>query len=120
MVRIFLSAIMDLDSYTSDIAEVGQAGDDGIDRVRIEQGDSATSPYGWGTSGSRSVAQGGSASHAVAKKVAGGEYCIMALDPTASRAAEFSGNANVSLGCGVIANSNAPDALGYFRVYRQP
>jgi aerobic carbon-monoxide dehydrogenase large subunit len=44
----------------------------GIDiaRVGIEQGDSSTSPYGWGTSGSRSVAQGGSASHAAAEKVA--------------------------------------------------
>ncbi len=41
-----------------------------IDRVRIEQGDTSTSPYGWGTSGSRSVAQGGSASHAAARKVA--------------------------------------------------
>ena len=41
-----------------------------ISRVRIEQGDSATSPYGWGTSGSRSIAQGGSASHAAAGKVA--------------------------------------------------
>src|SRR5690606_19499044 len=41
-----------------------------ISRVRIEQGDTATSPYGWGTSGSRSVAQGGSASHAAAEKVA--------------------------------------------------
>jgi len=41
-----------------------------ISRVRIEQGDSSTSPYGWGTSGSRSIAQGGSASHAVAEKVA--------------------------------------------------
>lgn len=41
-----------------------------ISRVRIEQGDSATSPYGWGTSGSRSIAQGGSASHAAAEKVA--------------------------------------------------
>ncbi|MFZ0014269.1 MAG: xanthine dehydrogenase family protein molybdopterin-binding subunit [Acidimicrobiia bacterium] len=41
-----------------------------VSRVRIEQGDSATSPYGWGTSGSRSIAQGGSASHAVALKVA--------------------------------------------------
>ncbi len=41
-----------------------------VSRVRIEQGDSATSPYGWGTSGSRSIAQGGSASHAVAEKVA--------------------------------------------------
>ncbi len=41
-----------------------------VGRVRIEQGDSATSPYGWGTSGSRSIAQGGSASYAAAKKVA--------------------------------------------------
>jgi aerobic carbon-monoxide dehydrogenase large subunit len=42
----------------------------GISRVKIEQGDTATSPYGWGTSGSRSIAQGGSASHAAAEKVA--------------------------------------------------
>ncbi len=41
-----------------------------IDQVKIEQGDTATSPYGWGTSGSRSLAQGGSASYAVAEKVA--------------------------------------------------
>lgn len=41
-----------------------------IDKVKIEQGDSATSPYGWGTSGSRSLAQGGSASYAAAEKVA--------------------------------------------------
>lgn len=41
-----------------------------VDRVKIEHGDSATSPYGWGTSGSRSIAQGGSASHAAAEKVA--------------------------------------------------
>lgn len=41
-----------------------------ISMVRIEQGDSSTSPYGWGTSGSRSIAQGGSASHAAAMKVA--------------------------------------------------
>jgi carbon-monoxide dehydrogenase large subunit len=41
-----------------------------ISRVRIEQGDSSTSPYGWGTSGSRSIAQGGSASYAAAEKVA--------------------------------------------------
>ena len=41
-----------------------------IPRVKIEQGDSATSPYGWGTSGSRSIAQGGSASFAAAEKVA--------------------------------------------------
>lgn len=42
-----------------------------ISKVRIAQGDSATSPYGWGTSGSRSIAHGGSASHAAAEKVAG-------------------------------------------------
>ncbi|HEX6220837.1 MAG TPA: xanthine dehydrogenase family protein molybdopterin-binding subunit [Acidimicrobiia bacterium] len=41
-----------------------------ISWVKIEQGDSSTSPYGWGTSGSRSIAQGGSASHAAAEKVA--------------------------------------------------
>jgi carbon-monoxide dehydrogenase large subunit len=41
-----------------------------VDRVKIEQGDSATSPYGFGTSGSRSIAQGGSASYAAAQKVA--------------------------------------------------
>src|SRR5690606_6200239 len=42
-----------------------------IDRVRVEQGDTASAPAGWGTSGSRSIAQGGSASHAAAEKVAG-------------------------------------------------
>jgi carbon-monoxide dehydrogenase large subunit len=41
-----------------------------VERVRVEQGDTASAPYGWGTSGSRSVAQGGSASHAAAEKVA--------------------------------------------------
>lgn len=41
-----------------------------VDKVKIEQGDSATSPYGWGTSGSRSLAHGGSASFATAGKVA--------------------------------------------------
>jgi carbon-monoxide dehydrogenase large subunit len=41
-----------------------------VNDVKIEQGDSATSPYGWGTSGSRSLAQGGSASFAAAEKVA--------------------------------------------------
>lgn len=41
-----------------------------VSQVKIEQGDSSTSPYGWGTSGSRSLAQGGAASHATAEKVA--------------------------------------------------
>ena len=41
-----------------------------LDMVKIEQGDTSVTPYGWGSSGSRSVAQGGSASHAAAEKVA--------------------------------------------------
>ena len=41
-----------------------------VSQVRIEQGDSATSPYGFGTAGSRSIAQGGSASYEAARKVA--------------------------------------------------
>ena len=41
-----------------------------IDQVTIEQGDTSISPHGWGTAGSRSIAQGGSASFAVAQKVA--------------------------------------------------
>lgn len=41
-----------------------------VGMVKVEQGDSATSPYGWGTSGSRSLAQGGSASYAAAEEVA--------------------------------------------------
>jgi aerobic carbon-monoxide dehydrogenase large subunit len=48
------------------------AGALGIDvrRIRLEQGDTISAPYGWGTSGSRSLAQGGSASYAAAEKVA--------------------------------------------------
>ena len=38
--------------------------------IRIDQGDTSSAPYGFGTSGSRSVAQGGSAAHEVAGKVA--------------------------------------------------
>jgi len=41
-----------------------------IDLIRVEQGDTAISPYGWGTSGSRSIAHGGSAVWAVASKIA--------------------------------------------------
>jgi Flp pilus assembly protein TadG len=38
--------------------------------------------------------------------------CILALDPTASKAALFSGSSNLSLaGCNVMANSVAPDAI---------
>lgn len=38
--------------------------------VRVEQGDTASSPYGWGTAGSRSLPQGGSAAQAAASAVA--------------------------------------------------
>jgi carbon-monoxide dehydrogenase large subunit len=38
--------------------------------IRVEQGDTATSPYGWGTSGSRSLAQTGSATQTAADGVA--------------------------------------------------
>jgi carbon-monoxide dehydrogenase large subunit len=41
-----------------------------IDMVRIEQGDTNAAPYGFGTSGSRSVAQGGAAADVLAGKVA--------------------------------------------------
>ena len=41
-----------------------------VNDVKVENGDTTTTPYGWGTSGSRSVAQGGTASHAVAEKIA--------------------------------------------------
>lgn len=38
--------------------------------------------------------------------------CVLALDPSASRAADFSGNTSVSLtGCSVMANSRASDAV---------
>lgn len=38
--------------------------------IRVEQGDTSTSPYGWGTSGSRSLAQTGSATQTAADGVA--------------------------------------------------
>jgi carbon-monoxide dehydrogenase large subunit len=41
-----------------------------VDQVRVEQGDTISSPYGHGTSGSRSVAQGGGAAWEAAGKVA--------------------------------------------------
>jgi carbon-monoxide dehydrogenase large subunit len=41
-----------------------------LEQVLLEQGDTASAPYGWGTSGSRSVAQGGAASFAAAEKIA--------------------------------------------------
>jgi carbon-monoxide dehydrogenase large subunit len=41
-----------------------------VDRVRVEQGDTASAPYGHGTAGSRSLAQGGSAAFVAAGRVA--------------------------------------------------
>lgn len=41
-----------------------------VEKVWVEQGDTASTPYGYGTSGSRSLAQGGSASHQAAGKIA--------------------------------------------------
>ncbi|HKX73983.1 MAG TPA: xanthine dehydrogenase family protein molybdopterin-binding subunit [Acidimicrobiia bacterium] len=41
-----------------------------LDQIRVEQGDTGSAPYGHGTSGSRSVAQGGSAAYTAAGKVA--------------------------------------------------
>ncbi|MGA7097857.1 MAG: xanthine dehydrogenase family protein molybdopterin-binding subunit, partial [Acidimicrobiia bacterium] len=41
-----------------------------VEKIRLEQGDTISAPYGWGTSGSRSLAQGGSASYAAGEKVA--------------------------------------------------
>ncbi len=41
-----------------------------IEKIRLEQGDTMSSPSGWGTSGSRSLAQGGSASRRAAEEVA--------------------------------------------------
>ena len=41
-----------------------------LSQVRVEQGDTGSAPYGYGTSGSRSVAHGGSAAQAVASRLA--------------------------------------------------
>ena len=41
-----------------------------LSQVRVEQGDTGSAPYGYGTSGSRSVAHGGAAAHAVASRLA--------------------------------------------------
>lgn len=49
---------------------------------------------------------------AVAMFVDQGRACVMALSPTASRAAEFTGSSNVILnGCSVLSNSLATDAV---------
>jgi Flp pilus assembly protein TadG len=48
---------------------------------------------------------------AVAKIVSSNSQCVLALDPTAGRAVEFSGGGNVQLGCGVMANSQDQEAF---------
>lgn len=49
---------------------------------------------------------------AVAVFVDQGRACVVALSPTASRAAEFTGSSNVTLnGCSVLSNSVAADAV---------
>ncbi|MDO1558377.1 pilus assembly protein TadG-related protein [Brevundimonas sp. 2R-24] len=49
---------------------------------------------------------------AVAAYSTAAHACILALDPTASRAVNFSGNTSVNLsGCSVMANSTASDAV---------
>ncbi len=48
---------------------------------------------------------------AVAGAVTTGEHCIIALDPTADKALEFTGTADVVLGCGAASNSNSDQAI---------
>lgn len=40
-----------------------------------------------------------------------GEFCVVGLERTASKAVELSGGANATLGCGVAVNSQNPSAL---------
>jgi len=51
------------------------------------------------------------AARAVALTSWTGNYCILTLDPTASRAVTFSGSASAFLGCGIASNSNAADSI---------
>ncbi len=54
----------------------------------------------------------GLTARAVAVYRTAADACILALDPTASRAANFAGNTSVSLtGCSVMANSTASNAV---------
>ncbi|WP_296818702.1 pilus assembly protein TadG-related protein [Brevundimonas sp.] len=54
----------------------------------------------------------GLTARAVAVYRTAADACILALDPTASRAANFAGNTSVTLsGCSVMANSTAADAV---------
>lgn len=44
-------------------------------------------------------------------KIAGGSGCVLALDPTVSKAITISGSANLDANCDVVANSSNSDAL---------
>ena len=47
----------------------------------------------------------------VAGSVHSGEHCVLSLDDTTDKALEFTGTADVTLGCGVAANSNSDDSI---------
>lgn len=51
------------------------------------------------------------ATRSVAQVQNTGESCILALSTDADRAIEITGNTTVSLGCGILANSNSPEAI---------
>jgi len=48
---------------------------------------------------------------ATAAVVQSGKYCAKALDPNIETGIDFSGNATVNLGCGMIANAKGPNAV---------
>jgi hypothetical protein len=48
---------------------------------------------------------------ATAQMVGQGEYCVIALDRGANTGIDMGGNTNVNLGCGMISNAVAPNAI---------
>ncbi|HKR18464.1 pilus assembly protein TadG-related protein [Rhizorhapis sp.] len=48
---------------------------------------------------------------ATARVVAGGEYCVVSLETTDAVGVEIDGNASVDMGCGIITNSKASNAV---------
>lgn len=60
---------------------------------------------------------------AIATVVAYGKYCVISLENTTETGLEFTGNANVDLGCGMATNSIGPlavDAGGSSSIYASP
>ncbi|MFZ5608106.1 MAG: pilus assembly protein TadG-related protein, partial [Pseudomonadota bacterium] len=51
------------------------------------------------------------AARAVARRVANGESCLLALDEARDRTMEFTGSALVTMGCGIAANSSSNEAV---------